>query len=49
MYIPSGDVMFKLMRSCIEVKYPEELVFFNKGTDTIYRMVQHKNAAAHAL
>ena len=37
MYIPSAEVMFKLMRSCIDVKDPEDLVFFNKGVDVLYR------------
>ena len=49
MYIPSSEVMFKLMRSCIDVKNPEDLVFFNKGVDTIYRMAQHNMANSHAL
>ena len=40
-YIPSSEVMFKLMRSCIGVKEPENVFFFNKGVDVLYRKVNN--------
>ena len=35
MYIPNSEVMFKLMRACIEVKEPEDLVFYDESSDRI--------------
>ena len=33
--------MFKLMRACIEVKAPEELIFYNEQRDNVHSDVGH--------
>ena len=36
-YIPSKDIMFKLMRACIHAEDPTDLWFWNHKKDRIWR------------
>jgi len=48
MYIPNAETMFKLMRACIAVRTPKELVFYEE-TDIIQRYTEEEDTPPELL